>query len=206
MRATLSPDHPSSPPPFSPHQPAAAPVTVRTDELTFMTLPPASFNLAMGCLSVRDRSRVAACSTKSAADMLALYKAVRIDGGKVMGDEKLANVFDLSDVKLTEAQLEQLMTGQLMPSGRWCQPTGVTFAGFGEPVDLNRQLPEHLVDVLSRLVVLRGRCNVEGPLEALVSRLPVDRIRVLDLAECYFLEGGSSWEETCYLMLPQGNI
>ena len=96
----------------------------------------------MGCLGGRDRSRVAACSTKSAAGMLALYGAVRIGGGKVLGDEKLLNLFDLSDVKLTEAQLEQLVAGQLVPSGRWCEPTGVTFGGFGgEGLYLGLELP-----------------------------------------------------------------
>ena len=61
------------------------------------------------------------------------------------------NYFDLSDVKLTEAQLEQLMSGQLVPSGRWCEPTGITFAGFSPAgVDLSRELPGFLADALSR--------------------------------------------------------
>ena len=108
--------------------------------------------------------------------------------------------------ELTEAQLEQLMTGQLVPSGRWCQPTGVTLAGFEKSVDFSRELPEHFGDVLSRLVVLRARGKVVGPLEALVSRLPVDRIRVLDLNFCYGLTGGLSRDETCYLILPHPKL
>jgi len=98
----------------------AAADEVRAHELKFMTLPPSSFNLAMGWLSVRDRSRVAACSTKSAADVTSLYEAVWIGGGKVLDDEKLANLFDLSDVKLTEAQLEQLVAGSARKSLRFC--------------------------------------------------------------------------------------
>ena len=114
------------------------------------------------------------------------------------GNKNTGSVID----KLTEAQLEQLMAGQLVPSGRWCQPTGVTLAGFEEPVDLTRELPEHLVDVLSRLVVLRARHKVKGPLEALIPRLPVDAIRTLDLEGCPRLTGGSSRDETWHLMLP----
>ena len=165
-----------------------------------------SFNLTMSWLSVHERNQVATCSAKSAFDVTSLYEALRRSGGnKVFGDEKLPNYFDIQNVKLTEAQLEQLMTGQLVPSGRWCQPTGVTFSGFEEPMDLTRELPEHLVDVLSRLVVLRAPCKLVGRLEALVSRLPVDRIRVLDLLHCFWLTGVSSRDETCYLMLAQGN-
>ena len=173
-----------------------------------MVLRPASFNLVMGWLSVRDRSRVAACSTKSAADMLSLYGAVRIGGGKVLGDDKLLNLFDLSGVKLTEAQLEQLMAGQLVPSGRWCEPTGVTLSGFVEGLDLDRELPGYVADVLSRLVVLRAvelkeeqdegseeeseeesEGNICGPLAALVPRLAVNRIQVLDLWGCKDITG-----------------
>ena len=85
----------------------------------------------MGCLNVRERNQVAECSAKSAIDMMSLYEAARNGGGKVFDDEESLNYFDLSDIKLTEAQLQQLMSGQLVPSGRWCEPTGITFAGFG---------------------------------------------------------------------------
>ena len=67
--------------------------------------------------------------------------------------------------------------------------TGVTPEGFEEPVNLTRELPEKLVDVLSRLVVLRAKGTVEGPLEALIPPLPVHGIRVLDLAGCRRLTG-----------------
>ena len=151
----------------------------------------------MGCLNVRERNQVAECSAKSAIDMTSLYEAARNGGGKVFDDEESLNYFDLSDIKLTEAQLQQLMSGQLVPSGRWCEPTGITFAGFGPAgVDLGRELPGYLADALSRLVVLRGRGEgrraqgmVAGPLAALVPRLPVDRIRVLDLARCFGVTG-----------------
>ena len=152
------------------------------------------FNLTMSWLNLHERNQVATCSAKSAFDVTSMCEALRKRGGnKVFGDEKLPNYFDIQNVELTETQLEQLMTGQLVPSGRWCQPTGVTLAGFDqgleERMDLTRELPEHLADVLSRLVVLLAQFNVTGPLEALVSRLPVDRIRVLDLAHCYNLTG-----------------
>ena len=183
-----------------PHQRTAVPFTLRTDGLT---LAPSPFNSVMGWLSVRERNRVAASSTKSAADVANLYEAVRLGGGKVFNDEQMSNYFDIQDVKLTEPQFEQLMAGELVPSGRWCKPTGVTFAGFdgegeGEEVDLTRELPGCLADVLSRLVVLRSgfrrkdfrlRGLIAGPLAALVPRLPADRIRVLDLAHCDGLTG-----------------
>lgn len=179
------------PPALPRTKPAAAPSTLRTDGLTLVQ---ASFNLTMGCLNVRERNQVAECSAKSAIDMTSLYEAARNGGGKVFDDEESLNYFDLSDIKLTEAQLQQLMSGQLVPSGRWCEPTGITFAGFSPAgVDLSRELPGFLADALSRLVVLRGGVRgegfraqgmVAGPLAALVPRLPVDRIRVLDLAHC----------------------
>jgi hypothetical protein len=153
----------------------------------------------MGCLNVRERNQVAECSAKSAIDMTSLYEAARNGGGKVFDDEESLNYFDLSDIKLTAAQLQQLMSGQLVPSGRWCEPTGITFAGFSPAgVDLSRELPGFLADALSRLVVLRGGVRgegyeaqgmVAGPLAALVPRLPVDRIRVLDLARCNGVTG-----------------
>ena len=155
----------------------------------------------MGCLNVRERNQVAECSAKSAIDMTSLYEAARNGGGKVFDDEESLNYFDLSDIKLAEAQLQQLMSGQLVPSGRWCEPTGITFAGFSPAgVDLSRELPGFLADALSRLVVLRGGVRwgswgsqaqgmVAGPLAALVPRLPVDRIRVLDLARCFGVTG-----------------
>jgi hypothetical protein len=169
-------------------EPAAAPSTLRTDGLTLVQ---ASFNLTMGCLNVRERNQVAECSAKSAIDMTSLYEAARNGGGKVFGDEQSLNYFDLSDIKLTEAQLDQLMSGQLVPSGRWCEPTGITFTGFGPAgVDLNRELPKFLGKALGQLVVLRSGCHrvhsqsqgmVEGPLAALVPPPSVNRIRVLDL-------------------------
>ena len=188
---------PTPPPPALPRtKPAAAPSTLRTDGLTLVQ---ASFNLTMGFLDVRERNQVAECSAKSAIDVTSLYEAARNGGGKVFDDEESLNYFDLSDVKLTEAQLEQLMSGQLVPSGRWCEPTGITFAGFSPAgVDLSRELPGFLADALSRLVVLRGGVRgegwqaqgmVAGPLAALVPRLPVDRIRVLDLARCNGVTG-----------------
>ena len=94
------------------------------------------------------------------------------------------------------------MAGQLVPSGRWCEPTGVTFGGFGEGLDLNRELPGYLANVLSRLVVLRAvkeeqdeesekiiRVYICGPLAALVPRLAVNRIQVLDLWGCEDITG-----------------
>ena len=134
-------------------KPAAAPSTLRTDGLTLVQ---ASFNLTMGCLNVRDRYQVAECSAKSAIDVMSLYEAARNGGGKVFDDEESLHYFDLGDLRLTEAQLEQLMSGQLVPSGRWCEPTGITFAGFGPVgVDLS-ELPWFLADALSRLDEHRG--------------------------------------------------
>ena len=69
----------------------------------------------------------------------------------------------------------------------------MSFAGFAQPVHADRELPGFLVHVLSRLVVLRAGGNrIQGPLPALVARLPFHQIRVLDLQGCDRVTGDLS--------------
>ena len=110
-----------------------------------------------------ERNRVAESSRKGAADVLALYEALRsaqCDGSKVFDEfHNIWNVFDLSSVKVSRTQLQELILGhpvsawvreeyretlvdkvgsvKLARGGRWCMPTGFTDVGLVQSVWLD---------------------------------------------------------------------
>lgn len=101
-----------------------------------LALSRAQLNTVLCCLSVADRATFSACSAASSAHVLALYEALRgagpgpgtesgsESGGAELGALGRCNICDLACMKFSESELERLMSGELVPSGRWCAPTG----------------------------------------------------------------------------------
>ena len=86
-------------------------------------------------------------------------------------------------VQLGEAQIFASEGARMQP------PRGFDlaqrFAGFEQPVHVDRELPGYLTSVLCRLVVMRAGCDrIRGPLADFAARLPFHRVRVLDLSGC----------------------
>ena len=162
-----------------------------------LSLDNKSFNIVFGCLLVVERAALAQSNMASAQVVQMLYKNLRDHPDAPLPLFKqfgVTNPVDLSRLRtpLTEESVELLVTGAL---GLGCcsTPTGMSFAGFAQPVHADRELPGFLVHVLSRLVVLRaGDSRIQGPLPALVARLPFHQIRVLDLQGCDRVTGDLS--------------
>ena len=162
-----------------------------------LSLDNKSFNIVLGCLLVVERAVLAQSNMASARVVQMLYKTLRDnpdDNLPLFKQFGVTNPVDLSRLRtpLTEESVELLVTGAL---GLGCcsTPTGMSFAGFAQPVHADRELPGFLVHVLSRLVVLRAGGNrIQGPLPALVARLPFHQIRVLDLQGCDRVTGDLS--------------
>lgn len=102
----------------------------------------------------------------------------------------ITNPVDLSQLHtpLTEQSLELLVTGGL---GLGCcsVPTGISFAGFAQPVWIDHELPAFLKHILSHLVVLLAGGRIHGSLLALTARLSLHYIRVLNLHGCAGVTG-----------------
>lgn len=162
-----------------------------------LSLDNTSFNIVLGCLLVAERAALAQSNMASAQVVQMLYRTLRDHPDAplpLFKDFGVTNPVDLSRLRtpLTEESVELLVTGAL---GLGCcsTPTGMSFAGFAQPVHADRELPGFLVHVLSRLVVLRAGGNrIQGPLPALVARLPFHQIRVLDLQGCDRVTGDLS--------------
>ena len=162
-----------------------------------LSLDNKSFNIVFGCLLVVERAALAQSNMASARVVQMLYKTLRDHPDAplpLFKDFGVTNPVDLSQLRtpLTEESVDLLVTGAL-ELGCCSTPTGMSFAGFAQPVHVDRELPGFLVHVLSRLVVLRAGGNrIQGPLPALVARLPFHQIRVLDLQGCDRVTGDLS--------------
>ena len=145
-----------------------------------------SFNIVLGCLRVAERAAFAQSNVASTVVVQKLYETLRDhhpdDPLPLFMQFGITNPVDLSELHtpLTEQSVELLVAGGLC----CCVPTGISFAGFAQPVRTDRELPDFLEHALSRLVVLRAGGRIQGPLPALIERLPFHHTRVLDLQGC----------------------
>ena len=82
---------------------------------------------------------------------------------------------------LTEQSVKLLIAGGLGLGCCCCAPTGISFAGFAQPVRTNCELPGFLEHALSCLVVVRASGRIQGPLPGLAGCIPFHHIRMFDL-------------------------